>query len=70
MDKLLMNKFTFRKIATLKMKKKYFRMIKKNADNNKAFRLGMKKLLKNRAHNIMKIAYVKGLKRVWHSVNI
>ena len=61
-----MNKFTYRKMVIKKTKTKYFAVLKKNAIKARNFKLGMKKLLKSRAHNIMRVAYVKGLKQNWH----
>ena len=37
--------------------------------NKKRFRNGMKQLLKSRAHNIMRVAFVKGLKLNWHHIS-
>jgi hypothetical protein len=49
----------------LHAKKKHFSKLKKYAQSKKDYKNGMKALLKLRAKNLLKIAFIKGLKRIW-----
>jgi len=61
-----LSRFAFKKKRNLRILRTYFRVLAEYRARKLKFKDGMKRLLKMRARNLMRVAYVRGLKQIWH----
>lgn len=61
-----LSRFGFRKKRTQRILHIHFKVLEEYKNKKVRFREGMKRLLKMRAQNLMRRAYVRGLKQIWH----
>ena len=61
-----LSRFAFKKKRNLRILRAHFRVLAEYRARKIKFKDGMKRLLKMRARNLMRVAYVRGLKQIWH----
>ena len=66
LDNQSLSRFEFKKKQNRRILRAHFRILEEYRDKKVKFRDGMKRLLKMRAKNLMRRAYVRGLKLIWH----
>jgi hypothetical protein len=62
----VLERFIFENKMKRKTLRLYFNPLKKNWEQRRVFKRGMKQLLNRRALNLKRIAFLGGLKQVWH----